>query len=434
MMTLLKVRWTSARSILALTILAVASAGVAAPPSQHDLEVPPLETLRERAEAGDADAQFELALRYRDGRGVARDPRASLHWSRRAADQGHGAALDNVGFHYFQGLGVGQDFDVAFGYFKSAAARGSAWGWYNLGRCHFGALGTTQDFGRAIDAWRRGADAGHGLSATYVAIAYASGEGVAADPAEATRWARRAAELGDVPGLTLLGELLFQSGKTDDARRAWESAAARGSTQASDLLRLIDLRRRAREPGEHAFVSSVHVHQGHNNCGATACTMLARFQGATVTQYDVKRHCSTPFATGSDWAELVAAGGKLGLGWALKTFAADDKGFEKGAAFLRAELDAGRPVVIDFTVDAPDLPGGTAGHTVTVAGYFTDSAKQEDDDNHHGWTYVIRDPAHVSPGLRLLTERELDAAWRSGGYSAAAKGVVSRPAIAIEAR
>src|SRR4051812_1800497 len=74
----------------------------------------------DKAKNGDSSAQLAIGMRYRDGKGVERDFKEAIRWTRLAADQGNGAALDNLGFHYFQGWGVPQDFDVALGYFKSA--------------------------------------------------------------------------------------------------------------------------------------------------------------------------------------------------------------------------------------------------------------------------------------------------------------------------
>ena len=46
-------------------------------------------TLRERAEQGNADAQFQLGLKYGRGESVERDFIQAARWCRQAADQGH---------------------------------------------------------------------------------------------------------------------------------------------------------------------------------------------------------------------------------------------------------------------------------------------------------------------------------------------------------
>ena len=405
------------------------AAGMAASADPTAAAAPPAP----KAQEADPQALNRLAMRYRDGQGVPRDHKESLRLSRLAADQEDAVALDNVGFHYYQGWGVPQNFDIAAAYFKAGAAAGSPWATFNLGRCYFGGQGVEQDLGRAVDCWKRAAEMGHGMAATYVAMAYTSGEGAGPDEAEAVRWAQRAADAGDLPGLVLLGELRFAAGDEGAARRAWEAAAAKGSAEAADLLKLIEWRGRKPEPNRFAFVAAAHVHQGHNTCGATSATMLARSRGAKLTQYDLKRLCpGSPIGTGTDWAELAAAGAKLGQPWKLVTFPPDDGGLRRGTQLLRAELDAGRPVVIDFTVDAPGAPGGKAGHTVTVAGYVAAAAEAaEGAEAAAEDLYVIRDPARPTPGLRLMGTAELGRLWQSAGYSRTANGN-ARPAIVVD--
>ena len=49
-------------------------------------------SLRDAAEKGNAAAQFELAVRYFEGRVVPRDPKLSTQWFEKAAKQGHAQA------------------------------------------------------------------------------------------------------------------------------------------------------------------------------------------------------------------------------------------------------------------------------------------------------------------------------------------------------
>ena len=61
----------------------------------------------------------------------------------------------------------------------------------------------------------------------------------------------------------------------------------RGSRAGKDLLAPLAWRAKKPEPGKFAFVEYRHVHQGWNNCGATSCAMVAKFQGSPAGQYDV---------------------------------------------------------------------------------------------------------------------------------------------------
>ena len=62
--------------------------------------------LRELAEAGDTEAQHEMAERYENGRGVGRDFGVAMSWYVRAAEQGHVPAQLEVGRRYAAGRSV----------------------------------------------------------------------------------------------------------------------------------------------------------------------------------------------------------------------------------------------------------------------------------------------------------------------------------------
>lgn len=384
-----------------------------------------LEALRARAARGDARAELALAYLYRDGKGVPRDYAEAMRWAHRAADRGDADARDFVGWMYFDGLGVRRSPEIAAGYFKSAAGKSAAAAW-NLGQCYFAAQGVDHDVPKALETWKKAAAMGHGRSAATAAMVYLAGEGVAPDPTAARALAERAAELNDPTGLVVLGEMHFQAGEVAQARALWAKVAdtkraGDDARQAADLVKLIDYRGRKAEPGAFALVPLPHVHQGWNNCGATSCAMFARSQGKQVGGWDVKRLCPPPFGTGTDWGDLLTAGGKLGLRWKLVTFPPDAAGFEKATAFARGELDAGRPLVIDFKYTGPQYPNGEAGHTLALVGYV--AAEN---------LYVLCNPALPTPGLQLTTAADLARDWRSDHYGAISKNVLSRPAIVID--
>jgi len=69
------------------------------------------EELRNRAEAGDVEAEYQLALRYETGVwGVERNEREALRWFQDAADRGYGPALRALAHIFEQGLlGVKRD-------------------------------------------------------------------------------------------------------------------------------------------------------------------------------------------------------------------------------------------------------------------------------------------------------------------------------------
>ena len=68
-----------------------------------------LPSLRQAAERGDPNAQFELGVRYAEGKGVAPDDKEAARWILKAAEQGHLEAQFNLGLMYADGNGVPLD-------------------------------------------------------------------------------------------------------------------------------------------------------------------------------------------------------------------------------------------------------------------------------------------------------------------------------------
>jgi len=97
------------------------------------------------AQAGDADAMFNLAQAYRLGRGVEADISRARELYAAAADRGHVKAADNYGLLLFQ---QGEQ-DSAMPLIRSAAERGDPRAQYVLGLAHFNADYAEKDWVRA---------------------------------------------------------------------------------------------------------------------------------------------------------------------------------------------------------------------------------------------------------------------------------------------
>ena len=79
----------------------------------------------QKARDGDADAQYEMGLRYRSGDGTFEDECESFRWLMEAAEQGHAAAMYEVGVCYDTGICVSIDGDVADEWYRKAADNGN---------------------------------------------------------------------------------------------------------------------------------------------------------------------------------------------------------------------------------------------------------------------------------------------------------------------
>jgi len=126
--------------------------------------LPAFPDLRREAEAGKADAQYQLGEQYYDERvrEPARDAEAQK-WLRMAAAQGNGQAEDRLGWIYYRGNGV------------------------------------PQDYGEAANWYRRGAEHGNLDAMTRLGNMYRKGEGVPRDLTEGRKWINKASEIATRP-------------------------------------------------------------------------------------------------------------------------------------------------------------------------------------------------------------------------------------------
>ena len=96
--------------------------GLYVDPSDVDDDV---RDILQKARDGDADAQYEMGLRYRSGDGTFEDECESFRWLMEAAEQGHAAAMYEVGVCYDTGICVSIDGDVADEWYRKAAEKGN---------------------------------------------------------------------------------------------------------------------------------------------------------------------------------------------------------------------------------------------------------------------------------------------------------------------
>lgn len=139
------------RLLVALLLAAAGSTMVAPARAASDINA-----LQARAQAGDAEAQFQMGEAYRSGKGVAADQEAAIMWYRRATAQGHVRASEELGFALF----AHGDRHEAMPYIERAAARGEARAFYLLGTAHFNGDYTTRDWPLAYAQTERAAAAG----------------------------------------------------------------------------------------------------------------------------------------------------------------------------------------------------------------------------------------------------------------------------------
>ncbi|MGB5724173.1 MAG: tetratricopeptide repeat protein, partial [Parasphingorhabdus sp.] len=117
------------------------------------------------ADAGDADAQFNLGQAYKLGNGVPRDLGQAERWYKKAADQGHLQANDNYGLILFQN----NRRDEAVPYLQASADRGEQRAQYVLGTGHFNGDFVERDWVKAYAMMTR--SSAQGLAAATANLA-----------------------------------------------------------------------------------------------------------------------------------------------------------------------------------------------------------------------------------------------------------------------
>jgi len=104
-----------------------------------------------RAEAGDANAQFNLGEIYDRARGVERNEQEALKWYILAAEQGLAEAQNNLGVIYESTNVDSGNYEEAVQFYQQAAEQGFADAQFNMGRMYELGRGVTQNFSEAIN-------------------------------------------------------------------------------------------------------------------------------------------------------------------------------------------------------------------------------------------------------------------------------------------
>lgn len=116
---------------------------------------------RAAADAGSAEACFNLAMCYARGEGVEQDAVEAARLFREAAEDGLALAQCQLGALYSAGNGVAKDPVEAVNWFERAAAQGLAQAQHNLGFCLVDGVGVAVDLPRAERLLASAAVQGH---------------------------------------------------------------------------------------------------------------------------------------------------------------------------------------------------------------------------------------------------------------------------------
>lgn len=170
--------------------------------------------LRTAAEAGDADAAYEVGLRYAEGKGVAANQQSAVKWLTFATAKGSVPAAYRLALIQENSLRNLQD---AKKLYEWAAGKGNVAAMHALGVLASGGVEGKADWSEAVNWFRKAAELGYRDSQHNLGVIYARGFAGQTDLPEAYKWFTVAAGQGD----------------TDSARKRDEAGARLDPTIAA---------------------------------------------------------------------------------------------------------------------------------------------------------------------------------------------------------
>ena len=165
-------------------------------------------SLREATAADHPNAQYELAMRLFEGRGLPKDQPAAARWFERAASLGLAPAQYRLGSMYEKGTGVTRDPAAAKRWYLKAAEAGNARAAHNLAVMSAEPGEGAPNYPEAVKWFRRAAELGVRDSQYNLAILYARGLGVEKDLGQSWLWLSLAAQQGDADAATKRDEIV----------------------------------------------------------------------------------------------------------------------------------------------------------------------------------------------------------------------------------
>ena len=141
-----------------------------------------LRILKEKAENGDAKANYDLAYVYENGiAGIEKEMSEAIRLYTLSAEAGYAPAQNYLGFCYYRGDGVVRDADKALYWIQKAADQGDVKGFNNLGWLLLEGDGVVHDAKKAAYWFSRASEEGLPTAQCQLADLYKSGIGVPQD-------------------------------------------------------------------------------------------------------------------------------------------------------------------------------------------------------------------------------------------------------------
>ena len=107
--------------------------------------------LKQAAELGNPESQYNLGYCYQAGIGVKQDFKTAIKWYSKSAEQGWNDGLYQMMMAYGSGNGVKQDFNKAFSYALKCAKNGDGTCMFNVINCYKDGMGTDKNIDKMLE-------------------------------------------------------------------------------------------------------------------------------------------------------------------------------------------------------------------------------------------------------------------------------------------
>ncbi len=152
-----------------------------------------IKALKEKADDGDAGAQYELALYYLD----TEEYKKAVRELEKSGAQGNPDAQFKLAGIYYDGIVILKDNQAAFTWYEKAGEQGVAEAQFILGLMHYyGRGGVDKDSARAFDWFEKAAKHELPKAQYHLGLMYASGRGVEKNMKKAKYWIKKSDENG----------------------------------------------------------------------------------------------------------------------------------------------------------------------------------------------------------------------------------------------
>ena len=208
--------------------------------SMGDRVAAQIDSIRFKAEHGDAKFQYAYGICYEKGWGVEQNEKEALAWFRKAAAQENGPAYNSLGNYYRMGTVVTADANQAFEWYQKGAKAKDAQAMLNLGNCYFYGMGVEKEEKNAVKWWKEAADAGNIYAISQMGDCYYYGIGIEKDLTKAVEYLTQAADHNIANAQYRLGILYYSGNGVEQdqtyAKLLMQKARDGGMKEAQDFL------------------------------------------------------------------------------------------------------------------------------------------------------------------------------------------------------